>query len=409
MRRARIVAIAVGLTALAGSGVGSAAAQGSDEPDGLAADVRAVAAVAPLRTDNGTRARQVYEALIPDGLSMPRSAPAVGFWLSELSSVRSNGSRPTDDASHWLEGAVQIRVRHGDVEGWYPIHYPVTAEFWFHAGRAVGLPKRRADAAIVADGGGWTASATPRGTTGGPSMTLAWKPAGGEHDAAAQRAYRIPTEPLLVLNSALRGPDLMHVQYVLNKPYPFQTVIPGGAPAYSDSATAQVGLVNLSVRPMLDALQEPDLPKIFPAGTDLGDVIVPQQTVPGSHAFYALTIGSESKTIGQGGYRSMRSIGGDGDSGRRGRAACVRRRTVTLRVRTIPGARVRRVRAYVNGKRVRSRFLGTKRVGRTQRARRVRVSLRRVKAQRVRVTVVVRQSRGFRTKTTRRYRRCKRR
>ena len=305
-----------------------------------------------------------------------------------------------DDASHWIEGAVQIRVRHGNTEGWYPIHYPVTAEFWFNAGRAVGLPKRHAGASILPQGTGWTATATPRGTSGGPSMSLAWQPAGGQAPAALQRAYRIPTDPLLVLNSPLRGPELSQTQYILNKPQPFQALVPGSPKPYSDGAPPDGGLVSLDIRPNLDALQEPDLPKIFPAGTDLSDMVVPKQTVPGTHAYFALTLGSQSKTLGQGGYRTKRSVGPEPSA----RPACARRKTVTFRARVIPGVRIRRLRAYVNGRKAAVRLLKGRR---TKAGRRVRVSLRRSKARRLRVSVVVHQRRGFKTKTTKRYRRCR--
>jgi hypothetical protein len=120
------------------------------QSEGPNAEIRAVSAIAPLRTDSGDRARNVYRALIPEPLTMP-AEPAVGVWLADLAYGAGRG-RPADDASHWLEGAVQIRVRFGELEGWYPIHYPVTAEFWWSAGRSAGLPKRRATAAIVPDG-----------------------------------------------------------------------------------------------------------------------------------------------------------------------------------------------------------------------------------------------------------------
>jgi len=216
----------------------------------------------------------------------------------------------------------------------------------------------------------------------------------------------------MTLNPALQGPELGQTQYVLRPPQPFQTLIPGGAPPYSSAAQPDAGLVSLDIRPQLDAVQEPDLPKIFPPGTDLSDVVLPRQVVPGSHAFYAVTLGSESKTLGEGGYRTRRRVRSDDRDrrARRGRCLSRRRKIVTVRAHTIPGARITRVRAYVNGRRARSRLLRPKK-GRASalRHRRVRVRLRRTRARRLRITVVVRQARGFRTKTTRRYRRCPRR
>lgn len=271
---------------------------------GLLADIRAVSAIAPLRSDDSGRVLALYRALIPDGLELP-AEPAVGFWLAELSSLRALDGRPLDPATHWIEGAVQLRVRHGDTEGWYPIHYPVTAEFWFHAGRYVGLPKRRADASIVRNGDGWRAAAIPKGVGGITSMSLDWMPASGEDPLAIERAYRIPTNPLLVLNAPMRGPELTRTQYSLGRPSPLHgllTLLPGGAAAYSPTATADAGRVHLRIHPDLDAVQESDLPRIFPAGTSLADLIDTDQIVPGSHAFFSVTLGSTSQTIGSGGY-----------------------------------------------------------------------------------------------------------
>jgi len=385
-----------------------AAAQSEGGGGGASVDIRAVSAIAPVREDIGPRTMQVYRALIPDGYTLPtESRPSVGLWLAELSTVRSVEGRPMDDASHWIEGAVQLRVRHEGTkaEGWYPIHYPVTAEFWFNAGRYVGLPKRRASGQLVREGDGWTATATPRGTTGGPSMSLAWKPAAGQPEGALARAFEVPTEPLLVLNSALRGPDLEHVEYSLGPPSGPQSMIPGGAPPMTSTSKPDGGLVAVDIRPMLDALQEPDLPKIFPEGTDLSDLMVTRQTVPGTHAFFAVDLGSSNKKIGKGGYSGERPrIDPPRREGSppRPRGRCASGRTVTMHFRAVRGARVRRIRAFVDGRRVRARRIG--------RSRKVRVRLGRSRAERRRVRVVVVQMRrsGERTRrtTVRTYRRC---
>lgn len=403
-RRLRLPLLLATLLVLCTAVPAAAQSEGEGGGGGASIDIRAVSAIAPVRTDIGPRTMQVYRALIPDGYTVPiESRPSVGFWLSELSTVRSVEGRPMDDASHWIEGAVQLRVRHDatKTEGWYPIHYPVTAEFWFNAGRAVGLPKRRATGQIVRDGDGWTATATPRGTTGGPSMSLAWKPAAGQDESVLQRAFRVPTDPLLVLNSSLRGPNLEHVQYSLAPPSGPQSAIPGGAPPMTAGSKPDGGLVSLDIRPMLDALQEPDLPKIFPEGTDLSDLIEPRQTVPGTHAFFAVDLGSSNKTIGQGGYGDTKP---KIDPPRREEPAadCAGRGVVTMRVRAVRGARVRRIRAFVDGRRA-----GVRRLARS---RRVRVSLRRARGERHRVRVVVVQVRrsGAKTRSTtsRSYRRC---
>ncbi len=368
--------------------------QSEDEDDGGAGvEIRAVSAIAPLRTDNGARAETVYRALIPNGLEMP-AEPAVGVWLADLAFVAGRG-RPADDASHWLEGAVQIRVRRGDVEGWYPIHYPVTAEFWFNAGRYVGLPKRHATAAIVPDGAGWSATAVPRGTTGDPSYRMDWQPAAGQ----STRAFSIPSEPLLVLNKPLEGPDLMRVQYSLGRP---GIVVPGGPPAFDPKdPQPEPGLVRLRVRDDLDALQEPDLPRIFPPGSSLGDLIATDQTLPGTHKFASVALGSTSEKIGEGGYgprdhaQPPKGERPGGDAARRG--PCRSRRVVTFRFRAVPGARVRRVRVLVDGRPARRRVMS---------GRRVRVSLRGRTGRRHTVKVVAVQARGIRTTTKRTFRTC---
>jgi hypothetical protein len=363
---------------------------------GPGVEIRAVATIAPLRTDNGDRAREVYRALIPNGLEMP-AEPAVGVWLADLAFVAGRG-RPNDDASHWLEGAVQIRVRHKDVEGWYPIHYPVTAEFWFNAGRYVGLPKRHATAAIVPDGEGWSATANPRDTTGDPSYRMDWQPAAGQPTTA----FSIPSDPLLVLNKPLEGPDLMRVQYSLDKP---GFVAPGGPPAFDpENPQPDAGLVRLRVRDDLDALQEADLRKVFPPGSSLGDLIVTDQTLPGTHKFASVGLGSTSEKIGEGGYGEPREVPREEERPRGedpprapGRRTCRSRRVVTFRFRAVPGAKVRRVRVLVDGRAVKAR---------TMRGRRVRVSLRGLEGRSHRVTVVAAQARGITTKTKRTFRTC---
>jgi hypothetical protein len=325
--------------------------------------------------------------------------PAVGVWLADLAYGAGRG-RPADDASHWLEGAVQIRVRFGELEGWYPIHYPVTAEFWWSAGRSAGLPKRRATAAIVPDGKGWTGTAHPRGTTGDPSYRLDWQPADGVDQAAALRAFGVPTDPMLVLNQPLEGPDLMRVQYLVGRP---GAVLPGGPPAYDPAAPKpERGLVRLRVRDDLDALQEEDLQRIFSEGASLGDLIATDQVVPGTHTYASVALGNESEKIGEGGYPDDGG-GEEEDDGQQPGAGtggagsptagrpCLTRRSVVVRFRAVPGARVRSVRAFVNGRRARSRVL---------RGRRVRVALRR-RAGTQRVRIVVRQTRGLRTITKR--------
>ena len=346
--RTRIPVIAaIAAAVLTGAQAGGAAAQ-SGESDGLPADVRAVAAIAPVRTDNGGRALDVYRALIPRGLEMP-SEPAVGVWLAELASGRALDGRPQDEASHWIEGAIQIRVRRGAEDGWLNIHYPVTAEFWFQAGRMVGLPKRHAEASITENGAGWTAQATPTGVGGGPAILMDWKPAPGGDPAALRRAYRIAQDPFFTLNPPLEGPELMRFKDELRPPTPAQLLVPGGPPPYSSGASPQGGTVRLRLRPKVDDYNE-DLPDIFPRGASLADLMDTDQVVPGTHAFFALTVNSESRTIGTGGYPGKAGSAGPAGGPLRLKLGCWRGRGKAVLSGSQVG-QVRRVAFYVNGRR----------------------------------------------------------
>jgi hypothetical protein len=389
-RRAVVLVLAVALAAAA-----PVQAQ-EDEPDGLAVEIRAVAAHVPVKTD--MRAREAYAQLIPRGLEWP-SKPEIGLWLSELSVPKAAPGRPNDDAAQWLEGAIDIRVRHGGEEGWYPVHYPVTAEFWWNAGRAVGLPKRRADAVIAQEGAGWTARVTPRGT-GVESYSLAWQPDPSADAGEVHRAFKLPTAPMFPLNAPFAGPDLMKVQYNLRAPYPFQTAAPGSAPAYSSKAKADPGRVRVRMFSDIDSVNE-DLPRIF-GGFKLGDLVELDQTVPGSHAFYALTLGSESETIGEGGYPGTAKPGDGGSEkpkeDRRKPTKCTRAKTLTVGFRAAQSGKLGKARAWANGRRVGERVVGHNRV---------RVNLRRLgRPATYRIKVVGYGTYGRRVKATRSIRLC---
>jgi hypothetical protein len=348
------------LAAVAAALVWAPAARAQEEEsDGLPVEIRAVAAHVPVKTD--ARALEAYAKLIPKGLGWP-AKPEVALWLAELSVPKSAPGRPNDDGAHWLEGAIDIRVRHGADEGWYPVHYPVTAEFWWHAGRAVGLPKRRADASIVQDGNGWTAAVTPRGT-GVTSYSLEWKPDPSADPAAVDRAFHLPTAPMFPLNAAFAGPDLMRVQYFLRPPTPAQTAIPTSAPPYSSKAKADPGRVRVRMFSDIDSVNE-DLPKIF-GGFKLGDIVELDQTVPGSHAFYSLTLGSESEAIGQGSYPGDAKPGAGGGEPKDKPAKptrCTRAQALTVGFRASQSGRLHSARAWADGRRIGDRLVGYNRV-----------------------------------------------
>jgi hypothetical protein len=314
------------------------------EPSGLPVDIRTVSVVSGLRTDRGARPLTVYRRLLPRGLTVP-SRPAVGVWLSEISTGKDIDGRPQDDADHWIEGAIELRVAHRGEEGWYQLHYPVTGEFWFEAGRAVGLPKRHASASIEAHGKGWLAQATPRGTSH-PSISMDWQPATVSDLAGVRRSFRAATDPFFALLAPLEGPDLERIQYLINPPYPGQTAVPGHPPAY-DPATAKPdpGLVRLHLRPNLDAIQEPDLPRVFPVGTTLADLIATDQVVAGGHYYYALSLNSESSKIGSSSYPP-------GHRKRIPKRPPCAGNNVSLKLPAKEGTKLRWLRVYANGRRV---------------------------------------------------------
>lgn len=382
--------LAVVALVLSGLAAPAAAQQGS-EPDGLAVEIRAVSTVAPIKP--GDRPLRIYRALLPKGIE-PAPDPVVGIWLAELTAPKETPGRPQDEAAHWLEGAIELRVKKGDELGWFNIHYPVTSEFWFQAGRAVGLPKRHADAAIVKSGDGWTATATPRGLDSRPAFVMDWRPGPASDQRALDLAFVTGTDPFFALNAPFEGPDLMRVEYKINPPYPFQTAVPGAAPAY-DPATAKPdpGTVALKMRGDLDAINE-DLPAILPLDAQLGDLVELEQTLPGAHYFYSLTLGSESATIDQSSYPPRAKVGPERSDAR----AC-EKRSRKFRLRLRPGERLRRVRAYVDGRRV-----PAKRVNR----RTASVDLRRVKPGRHRLRVRTRTTRGRAVVLMRRVRLCAR-
>lgn len=360
----------------------------AQESDGLAVEIRGVSTVAPLKP--GERPLRVYRALLPKGIE-PAADPIVGVWLAELHVPKETPGRPQDEAAHWLEGAIELRVRYGEEEeGWYQIHYPVTAEFWFEAGRAVGLPKRHAEATITPDGAGWRAQSIATGVDGPPAFVMAWQPASEVDPAAVDLAFRAGTDPFFALNEPLKGPDLMRIDYKINPPYPFQTALPGAAPAYSaETAKPDPGWVDLQMRRDIDDINE-DLPDIFPLDAHLGDVVDLEQRVPGAHYFYSLSLNSESATVGESSYPPRSKVS------REPRRRC-ERRIRKLRLPMRPGERVKRVRARAGNNRVPARRIGR---------RRVRLNLRGLPNGRHRLRIRAKTTDGRVVKVTRRVRLC---
>lgn len=258
-----------------------------------------------------------YDSLLPQPLR-PAAIRTVGVWLVEVASGREVEGRPQDDVGNWFEGAIQLRCAFTAAdgtteEGWFPILYPVSAELWYHLGIAVGLPKLRADGGIVPGAGQVTGSSRARGAEGAADILMAWTP--GElpireteeeraRDAhAIALATRTAIDPFFVLSAPLEGPDLMRVQYTIAPPMPPLGWVPDGIGPYTGEPAPEVGPIHLSLNPDVDARNAlGGWRDQFPEGLSLSDLVDTSQITVGTHQVYAVTLGSESEVVGQGGY-----------------------------------------------------------------------------------------------------------
>jgi hypothetical protein len=73
-----------------------------------------------------------------------------------------------DEVSPWpltpyLEASVLISVRHGTMEGWFPLMMPVTSRVAMMGGRRRGFPKEMADISLAETDRGWAGSARQDG------------------------------------------------------------------------------------------------------------------------------------------------------------------------------------------------------------------------------------------------------
>jgi hypothetical protein len=150
----------------------------------------------------------------------------------------------------------------------------------------------------------------------------------------------------------------------------------------------------------IDPVNE-DLPRIF-GSFKLGDFVDLDQTVPGSHAFYALTLGSESERIGSGRYPGDAKPGGGGGPGKgpkghKGRY-CKRKTKLVLRFEKSQIGELQSVKAWANGERIGARELEPNRV---------RVNLRGLERPRTyRIEVVAKGTYGRSAKIRRTMRLC---
>ena len=301
-----------GLFAVSALAVSATAASAADS--GSPADVRVIGAVSGLRTkvvhvrrcNHGSchrrtvrrldpRALRLYRALLPKGIA-PAPHPRVGIWLTEVSIPFSGDPAWTDQ--HWIEGAVQLRVKFGRQTGWYPIYYPVTSQFWFQAGRYVGLPKAHADAFSSATPNGWTLAVSAPGG-GAATMRLDWtrNSQAPMPPSDQSRAETNSRGPFFVLDPPFTGPDIERVRYVVAPP---STPL-GQAPPYVPGSAPQLGYVRIRLTSNTDA-QYTDLPRIFPRGRTLRGLLPLEQTLPATYRYNAIDLNSQSEKVGSGGY-----------------------------------------------------------------------------------------------------------
>jgi Acetoacetate decarboxylase (ADC) len=123
------------------------------------------------------RSLSLYRSLIPDFYAMPRR-PMVAFTGSRLN-VGSPTVGTADPGQGYMESTVEIRVRRGDEEGWFPLATPVNDSSQYQAGRWVGIPKWMADLSMTPDhaAGTWTAAATAPGNATAVFERITWAPA----------------------------------------------------------------------------------------------------------------------------------------------------------------------------------------------------------------------------------------
>jgi hypothetical protein len=116
-----------------------------------------------------------------------------------------------DEVSPWpltpyLEASVFVSVRHGIMEGWFPLTMPLTKRVPMIGGRLRGFPKKMADVALTETDDGWVGVAQRKGR-----MLLRLAISGlnaaddGERDP---RTHHYGT-PILNLRPPLRGPQVV--------------------------------------------------------------------------------------------------------------------------------------------------------------------------------------------------------
>jgi hypothetical protein len=116
-----------------------------------------------------------------------------------------------DEVSPWpltpyLEASVFLSVRHGVMEGWYPLMMPVTGRVAMIGGRLRGFPKEMADISLAETEDGWVGIARKEGRT-----LLRLEVAGLTPVAERSRDPRTQHfgAPMLNLTPPLKGPKVV--------------------------------------------------------------------------------------------------------------------------------------------------------------------------------------------------------
>jgi hypothetical protein len=100
----------------------------------------------------------LYRALLPDLFDMPEK-PQVSLTVTEYVHV---AAWPL--LMSYREGAVALRSRYGDDEGWFVLDMPVTKGIAAMAGRGIGFPKRRVESiGFMPERGVWRGDVTADG------------------------------------------------------------------------------------------------------------------------------------------------------------------------------------------------------------------------------------------------------
>lgn len=301
MRLLRTV-VGVVLTALA---LPAAAASDSCDESLLTCDYSQSTVVVPMdleqltatvavqdRNGNGLEdERTLYAQILPEGYDIP-ATPQVAFQIVDLYSGRREFG-----GYYGREGSIAIKTVHiatGE-EGWYHLSTPTDSQTAYDIGRPAGLPKTLMDSmSLSARGSGYSGGAV----LGGQDVfSLDFTP-GGQAVAGDLRRWTLVNDPYLLQNPPLEG-GLYRLKYT-TKPYvPLGDVAGSALPPQAEVVGVtslpepQPGAVNYSVTPTTDTLDagSPErLPDIFPAGSDLDDLIPVTGTAQGAYVKAAVLL-----------------------------------------------------------------------------------------------------------------------